>query len=74
MDERGAAARRARGVRTSIVLARLIAPAEFGVTVVAVFAAAVGQSVAVQGIGSSSSSSTASQVTAIRAQRSSSAS
>ena len=34
------------------MLARLIAPAEFGVTVVAVFAAAVGQSVAVQGIGS----------------------
>lgn len=34
------------------MLARLIAPAEFGVTVVAVFAAAVGQSLAVQGIGS----------------------
>jgi O-antigen/teichoic acid export membrane protein len=37
---------------SSIVLARLISPAEFGFTVVAVFAAAVGQSVAVQGIGS----------------------
>jgi PST family polysaccharide transporter len=37
---------------SSIVLARLIAPAEFGVTVVAVFAAALGTSVAVQGIGS----------------------
>ena len=36
----------------SIVLARLIAPAEFGFTVVAVFAAAIGQSVAIQGIGS----------------------
>jgi O-antigen/teichoic acid export membrane protein len=37
---------------SSIVLARLITPAEFGVTVVAIFAAAVGQSLAVQGIGS----------------------
>ena len=37
---------------SSIVLARLIVPAEFGVTVVAVFAAALGTSVAVQGIGS----------------------
>ena len=36
----------------SIVLARLISPAEFGFTVVAVFAAAIGQSVAIQGIGS----------------------
>ena len=33
----------------SIVLARLISPAEFGFTVVAVFAAAIGQSVAIQG-------------------------
>lgn len=36
----------------SIVLARLISPAEFGFTVVAVFAVAIGQSVAIQGIGS----------------------
>jgi len=36
---------------TSIVLARLIAPAEFGATVVAIFAAAVGQSVTMQGVG-----------------------
>ena len=36
----------------SIVLARLISPAEFGFTVVAVFVAAIGQSVAIQGIGS----------------------
>ena len=34
------------------MLARLISPAEFGFTVVAVFAAAIGQSVAIQGIGS----------------------
>jgi O-antigen/teichoic acid export membrane protein len=37
---------------SSIVLARLVAPAEFGATVVAMFAAALGQSVAVQGVGS----------------------
>jgi len=36
----------------SIVLARLISPAEFGFTVVAVFATAIGQSVAIQGVGS----------------------
>jgi lipopolysaccharide exporter len=36
---------------SSIVLARLIAPSEFGASVVGLFAAALGQSIAVQGVG-----------------------